>query len=340
LIWLGAAALVAMATVVSVDDAWADDVVVLRDERPSAAPSAEMRRLGEIVEYTGAELKLRTASGRVVTYPSRLVERIESSFSKSQEEAEQLLDAGKPERALEKYRQALGEEKRAWARRRILSGAVWAYQAIGRPAEAGKMFLAIYDEDPTTPHFDCIPLAWRDDEPPIDSQAARWLADSTRSAAMLLGASRLLLGGEQAAAITALERLTTDGDARVALLAEAQLWRIRLAGLSDEEIERRRTVVERLEVSLRAGPYFVLGQSLAQHHRAEQAALAWMRIPIHYPRQRRLASAALIAAGGQLEKIERSAEAARLYREAIGAAGESNDAQEAQLRLKRIEAKN
>ena len=69
--------------------------------------------------------------------------------------------------------------------------------------------------------------------------------------------------------------------------------------------------------SIRGGPYFLLGRAHARHGQSEQAALAFLRIPINFPEDRTLAAQALLATGSELETINRTGEARELYREII-----------------------
>ena len=68
----------------------------------------------------------------------------------------------------------------------------------------------------------------------------------------------------------------------------------------------------------------------------DEAALALLRIPILYPRERSLAAAALLTAGGCLERLQRPAQAATLYREVVAGAGSISEADEAQRRLQSL----
>ena len=63
--------------------------------------------------------------------------------------------------------------------------------------------------------------------------------------------------------------------------------------------------------------YYCVGEAFARHNQAEKAALAFLRIPILYPRTRPLAAEALLAAATQLEKMQQREEAAGLYREIL-----------------------
>ena len=70
-----------------------------------------------------------------------------------------------------------------------------------------------------------------------------------------------------------------------------------------------------MPAELRAGPYYVVGTARAQWQQPERAALAFLRVPILYPENRRLAASALRLAATALEQLDRPDEAAALQRE-------------------------
>jgi hypothetical protein len=183
---------------------------------------------------------------------------------------------------------------------------------------AGETFLVLLRSDPSTPWYSAIPLAWKPSQPVADlaQQATRWMADSQVPTAALLGASWLLATAQREQALETLGRLTSCPDPRVAILAEAQQWRGTVVTARLEDVQRWEQQVSRLDASLQAGPWFVVGQALARHNQHARAALAFLRVPILYPDDRDLAAESLLAAGEQLEKAEMPPERGP-YREPI-----------------------
>jgi Flp pilus assembly protein TadD len=127
----------------------------------------------------------------------------------------------------------------------------------------------------------------------------------------------LLATDRREQALETLGQLTSCPDPRVALLAEAQQWRGAVVTASLKDAERWEQQVSRLDASLQAGPWFVVGQGLARHNQHPRAALAFLRVPILYPDDRDLTAESLLAAGEQLEKAGDPAGARTVYRELI-----------------------
>ncbi len=314
------------------------DVVHLRE--PAGRQSAKART-GTILDYTGVELLLQTTLGKRISIPTARVLRIETTRDAAQLAGDRLLVNRHYEQALGKYRQAAGSEQRPWVRREIYAQTVWCYRGLKQQVQAGKVFLALLKSDPQTLHFDCAPLVWIASEPApsVQTAAGEWISTADHSAARLLGGSHLLSGASRRQAQSVLKTLTTDRDLRIALLAEAQLWRVSLAGLSAEQVDRRAATVRRMEADVRGGPYFLLGQMYAQQKRSEQAALAWMRLPLQYGRQRRLASLALLNSGAELQMLGQTNPAIRLYRELARDYPDQSAARQARRRLEQLTAK-
>ena len=308
--------------------AGADDVV--------QATSADGRGLttwsGEVLDYSGRELRLRLATGREKVIPAVRVVSVVTQQTADEQAGDEALAKADYRRAIERYRAALegGRENRDWVRRHILAQIVWCQRALGQWEQACESFLLLLSRDPKTPYFDCIPLAWLPAEPAagLEKKAGAWLAQEQPLAAVLLGASHLLSTGRRPTATDALQRLSLDRDLRIALLAQAQLWRTTAFSASDEQLVAWRRTLDKIPHALRAGPDFVVGSALAARH-PEQAAILFAAVAVLYPRERQLAAAGLLRAGELLEKLERkprgpdsvSRTLARLSRSAGGRRG-------------------
>jgi tetratricopeptide (TPR) repeat protein len=204
---------------------------------------------------------------------------------------------------------------------------------------AGEEFLVLVRDDPDTPHFPCIPLAWVPAQPStlVQQAARRWIAKDDMPAAVLLGASHLLLTGDSHdAAMSYLAGLMAAKDPRIVQLVKAQMWRPMVAQAGERELAAWQAAIERMPESLRAGPYYVLGRGWFQRQDWEQAALAFMRIPILYPEHRMTAARSLMDAGWSLEKLDRTSQAARVYRELIQEYPGGREAAQAQGRLEEL----
>jgi tetratricopeptide (TPR) repeat protein len=309
-----------------------EDTVILKSE-PGAAPRAAR---GTVVDFTGRELVLQTPTGRERRIPAAQVERVETERSADERAGDAAFARGDFRQALADYRAALTEkrEPREWVRREILAQLVWCYRNLDQPDQAGEYFLVLLASDPYTRAFDCLPLAWTADAPPpaMKDQARSWL-NSKNPAAELIGASQLLATADRAVAADHLKRLAGDPDKRIVWLATAQLWRLERPPA--DRLRAWNAAIEASEPALRAGAYYVLGAALADAQ-PEQAALALLKLPILYERERQLAAAALLAAGDCLEKLGRGVQAAGLYRELAGRFPQAPEAAQARRRLERL----
>ncbi|MFH1923468.1 MAG: tetratricopeptide repeat protein [Planctomycetota bacterium] len=292
----------------------AQDTVHVANEK-SARGYAEWK--GRVLDYTGRELQLELPGGLKRSFPAEEVLRIETQHTARQVEADRRFNEGEYGSALALYREARSTEPRRWVRRQITARMVWCHRALDQPELAGAEFLVLLLDDPTTPYFPCIPLAWVASQPSLalERAAEEWLGRDEMPAAVLLGASHLMSTGARAKALERLKGLAADADERVRFLAFAQTWRASIVTADPAELASWLATVERMPEPLRAGPYYVLGLARAQRQQWDGAALAWLRIPILYPEHRLLAARALWDAGRSLEKLGRSEQAEPLYRE-------------------------
>lgn len=314
----------------------AEDAVYLKP----AAPGAPLTRIrGEVVDFTGRELRIQNDAGRERVIPAAQVERVETTHGPEQTSGDRLFAAGDFRGAAAQYRAALeaGREPRGWVRRQILAQMVWSQRNLEEWDQAGEYFLILLASDPETPDFASLPIVWTDDKPRIavERKAQAWLAAADQPVAMLMGASHLLSTNDRSLALEKLKGLLMSSDPRIAWLAFGQLWR---AGSENATAEQRRSFAARIEASdesLRAGAYFVLGNALVSEQ-PEDATLALMKLPILYEREYRLAAAALLTSGECLEKLQRPAQALGLYREVASRFGQAKVAAEAQQRSERL----
>lgn len=293
---------------------------------------------GRVVEYRGEGLRLRTRGGRIISFPAKQVLQVRTKLTAVHRSAEVAAVEGRVAESLQLYQQALSGsvEKRPWVRRRILASIVRAQSALGRQEEAGKLFLSLLRDDPATPHLAAIPLAWTSADQVASATAGRWLANARSSTEMLLAASHLLHSEQHVAALSGLGKLRTAPDATIALLAEAQLWRLRILTVKKEELPRWRKTIHRLPGPLQSGPYHVLGLALARDGQHQQAALALLRVPLLDRTRRNLAAESLLAAGKSLAELGRKDQAARLWAELNADFSGTLAAAEAKLRLNEL----
>lgn len=306
---------------------------------PTGGGTARVRLAGQILDYTGQLLLLRLPDGREQKIPGPRVLRVQTRRGPVHQEAEQRFLEGRWAEALTLYRKAIQEEPRRWVRREILARMVVCYEDTGQLAAAGETFLLLLQSDPNTPYWEVIPLAWAPmvGDGLLERQARQWLAQDPEQspAAVLLGASHLLAGSDRAAALNRLNRLLHHGEQRIALLALAQTWRT-IVHPEPAQVAAWEQAIQKLPPGLRAGPYYVLGRAYAQQGRWQEAALAWLRIPILYGRPRHLAARALGEAAGALERMGQTDQAVRLYQELLQKWPDTLFAHEAQQRLEEL----
>lgn len=314
----------------------ADDIVILK---PGGTARSPRRVTGTITEYTGREIFIRLPSGNETMLPADRVDEISTKYTGAHIEADGLMRDNKFVEALARYQQAADEEERRWVRRQILVQTVWCHRALGQFDQAAATFRLIVESDRTTQHFDAIPLAWHPMRLSLamERRGAEWVRQVDDAVAQLIAASWLLSGPARmrSEALRALERLTQNRDRRIAQLAEAQLWRSRVVTAGEDEIRRWQAAIERMSESLRAGPYFLYGRLLARHGRQQDAALAFMRVPILYSRNRHLAAESLLAAAKALEKAGQKEQSHICLRELVGDYPDSEAAAAAKSTLQR-----
>lgn len=312
----------------------AEDTVIIR-----SAPSEKERRLtGIVVDYTGGSLLLQHANGREEKISPDHVVEVLGDWKESHQAADELFAAGDFAAAEAKYRQALRDEDRRWAQRRVLSQLTWCYRYLGRTDDAVKAFLPLYRDDSSTPYFKAIPLTWITGQAELDveRQANAWLQEKSSSAVRLVGASWALTSARRADAINVLREFVGDPDPRVVFLAEAQLWRTQVATSTPEDVERWQQRIEMMPSTIRGGPYYVVGTAHSRHKRHEQAAINFMRTVILFPAERDLVPHALLATGRELETMDRATDAVGLYREILTKHQSDRVARDAESRLNKL----
>jgi len=298
---------------------------------------------GRVVDYTGQGLRLELSDGRQKEFAADRILQVQTQYVPEQLSADALYAQGKFAQALALYGRARASEQRRWVQRGITARMVWCHRALGAVRLAGEEFVLLVRSDPSMLYCDCIPLAWAPSSPPapLVQAARRWLVQKEMPAALLLGASHLLLlpTADRPALLAELDKLASGSDERIRALALGQRWRVAVATADAGEIETWSRAIEAMPEPFRAGPYYVLGRAWAQQRRWEQAALALLRIPILSAEHHRLAARSLLDAGRSLERLDRHRQAAGLYRELIESYSQTPLAAEARSLLEAM-AKN
>src|SRR5262245_60420072 len=94
------------------------DVVVVTS---AANPAVKTDKTGKILEFLGAELKLRTKLGAEETIPAARIAAIETTWTPPHEAARAARAAGRFQDAIAAFREAKNSESRPWAVRQIMA---------------------------------------------------------------------------------------------------------------------------------------------------------------------------------------------------------------------------
>jgi len=305
---------------------WSTSCACAQDEviEKATGDGEGRRHNGQIIDYTGRELILRTPStGRERAIPADRVEKIVTRYLPGHRRARQLFAAGPAEEgkytaAMAGLRAAYTAEPRKWVKRMLLAEMTRCLHAMGQTGKAGEVFEMLLKTDPQTLYFNAIPLVWEPVQPSTTTatQAQNWLRAGSTPTAQLMAASWLLASVDHRNnARATLAALKNSRDIRVAHLAGAQLWRYETATAKAADVQRWKEQLAQMPADIQSGPYFVLGRALALQKQHEPAALAFMRPVVLAPANHTLLAPALRGAARSLEKLGRRDEAISLYRE-------------------------
>jgi tetratricopeptide (TPR) repeat protein len=294
----------------------------------------ETRLTGEVLDYKGKQLEIRV-EGQPRTVSAEQVRRIEFRKQAVHAEGDKLFAAHDFSEARNRYQKARLAEPRAWVQRLLIAQIVWCDRHLEQFEVAGDRFLSLLADDPETPYFEALPLAWvsRPLSPAGETKALSWLG-SDQPAAQLLGASHLLMTRHRAQALDKLQTLRFHKDPRLAGPAKTQIWRSEMTTASSAKVAQWQEELDKIPERLRAGGYYVVGNALARQQQTEDAALALLRVPVLYPQERNLAARCLADAAQLLAGAGKADEAARLKRELTASYAETRDAEEAKTRTK------
>ena len=295
------------------------DRVVLQLEGASAPAIVS----GTVVDYNRHEISIRIRPSQAPrSYPASQVIEVHTPQTEPHARGLEELAAGRIDAAVSALEEAILQESRDWVRQDVRAMLVHCALRRGDYVAAGERFLSLVEAAPATRHFGLIPLWWTTASPAgAHENAARgWLVQPS-PVAQLLGASALLTTpAHGAAAETKLRELLSSGtDYHFHLLAQAQLWRLRLnAGdLGRQELARWQARIESLPDDLQGGPWYVLGRGRLRLREYDRAAAALLRLPIVHHADHFLAARACLEAADALITAGQTDQAAALYREVM-----------------------
>lgn len=114
------------------------------------------------------------------------------------------------------------------------------------------------------------------------------------------------------------------------------MWRLDIPRVSVDGVERWEEGLEQIPESLRAGPYFVIGEALARLGEHDRAALAYLRVPVLHETNRQLAARALVSAAQAVSKAGQAEEARRLLNEVVADYADTPQRAEAEALLRQM----
>lgn len=287
--------------------------------------SGVVQRLpGVIVDVTGKGVTLQGLDGSIRQIPCEKVIHIETNRSVIYSQSQQALKEGRINEALSLLYQARSDEPRAWVRREMTAQIVRLLHANGRYGDAAQEFLAAeFASDPSSPYWSSIPLVWFP-EVSLSSEIQRAEAWMRAGAPVseLLGASFLLDGSRGAEAVAVLKRLQLVPQRDIAMMAVTQLWRREVQTADKAKIEQWERICEGLASSLRPGPCYLIATAWRAQGDIERAMLAYLKPPILWPENRRIAARCLWEVASLLAKdqtefggVARRLQTERLYQE-------------------------
>ena len=273
-------------------------------------------RAGHIVDYSGKGLVLKIADGRKLKVDPPRVKSISTDFPSDFAEAEKHFAQGEFQEAVKKYQSAIRSEQRRWAKKMIFAKTIPCLRNMKQSEAACDRFFALVSDDPDTPFFSSIPLAWLTTEPPasLERKCAAWLKDN-RSSVRLLAASYLISTSQRSSAMTVLQEIADSRQSPQNMLASSQIWRTQTVGASEDRLHKWEAAIRQLEPELQFGPFFVLGKGWNARQDWENASLAFLQAAIPTHPDQPLTIEALWLAAKSLEKQGEPNEAQRIYRE-------------------------
>lgn len=189
--------------------------------------------------------------------------------------------------AIPKLREALSRESRPWALREIRGELAICQRAVGQRLECIATVEEILESDSETRHLVSLPLIW--DERVSDEQGVRAVVGELgeKSLARQLVAASVLLGDESTRQVAeaALRSLRRSGRGNVGVLAELQLWRLRLleGGPEALEAESWQRRAEELRGVERGVAELQIGRALVRLSEDDRAAVSLLWMPLTAP---------------------------------------------------------
>lgn len=304
--------------------AWVSSSTLLAQDRVTYLPdgaAAPFTLVGEVLDSTGEELRMRPSGGLPQSIPADSVVEIETHYDPSHLKGIEFFQNDQIQDAETAFREALKREPREWVDRELLSWLTRCYLREGQLTAALQTFRELVSSDPLTRHWGLAPLEWSSRQVSASlRQAAKPLVVESRATDRLLGSSLLLFDPIAGPAARAeLNDLARNTNPRISRLARAQLWRLTV---SNGDVTQNRLInwqndIDALPAGLRAGPQYLLARGYVQIGLPRLAAAEYLKLTILYSEHEVLTASATLEAARLIGETGLTQEADLLYRELL-----------------------
>lgn len=281
---------------------------------------SRMTLYGTIEDYSDGKLTLRMLNrGTTKTILQHEVIDVQTPLVASHIKGLQAFRKKEFDSARRHLEAALKDETRKWVHQDIRALMVQVESRVGDHTAAMVHFAKLIQLDSKTRHLHLIPLIWHSRITTSREQnAARVLLTRTDLSIRLMGASVLLSDSKNSwSGESELQSLVSSGKPNLVHLARAQLWRIKLREEipSETMLAAMTSRIASMPDSLKAGPYYLLGQAYLRRHEYDKAAVAFLRLPLVHDTDHRLAGQSALEAAEALVAGGRLDESKTLFRE-------------------------
>jgi len=291
--------------------------VVSADQIVAKRQNGELPRVisGVIEDLSGQTLVLRRGPGEVEVFSLRDVSRVEFHKSPEFDEGSRKLNAHQVLEAIPLLRTASLMEPRKWVIREINAELARALVHAQKFDEALKTIETVMESDPGTRHVTELPLVW-DERLPESARIRMDLSElKARSEVrrFVAASANLHEASSRENCIAVLRTLQKSSNSTTQVLAESQLWRVKLLDsdqLDSSDVQMWHRQLQRLDRRTRSGPEFLCGRAHLLLNEYDHAATSLMWMPLVEPLSPDLCRASLNHAAAALELAGRRREAA------------------------------
>lgn len=288
------------------------------EDQESLTLANGLRVTGTIQAYDERGVLLQAGLGRPKWHAHDQIVHSSITWLPIHQQAMDCLSRRDDERAIQLFRTALELETRPWARYPIEAGLIRGLTRSGFWIEAGERFQAIFRSRRDADVMSLAPIVWISSGEITDEvrgTARQWLStgDPIRQ---LLAASWLLPTSQRDDARTVLDELQTV-EPRIGWYARALLWQSDSQKPTDDELNRMQIAIDKMPMSVRAGPQFVFAEQLERAERSAESAIAYLWVAyIHNPGSD-LAAEAMLRSARSARKADQPIDAHKIFEEVL-----------------------